>query len=312
MIERDNGSFLHRFVEFCREGACFPDYMSIQSFHGALSEVIPGNWAEAFKLQEREPFPVSDDPDNLRHRFDLLNELLRKSEAPSIPLLLEDWGSSQWQHDPRNDTCFKAAFFVKNALQNRDRYAMASSLKLTDLMEERPVKQRVFHGGHGLLTVDGIPKSGYHACRLLGRLGTRVVAEGEGYCVARDGDAVQILFYHYCHSTSLSNHHLRLDDDPYSAFVSQPPREFELTLEHMRPGRYNEEFYSVSPKQGSAYDAWITMGAPEKLTAFQQQYLRGRSAPDYRVCVEEIVDSFRFTTTLHPHEVQLVLLVPQE
>ena len=52
------------------------------------------------------------------------------------------------------------------------------------------------------------------------------------------------------------------------------------------------------------------MGAPDTLTAWQADYLCSCSQPEYKVCIEPIQDVFRFTTTLSPHEVQLILLDP--
>lgn len=310
LVFQADGAFCRTFLELCRKYDCYPDYLTMQSFN-YLYDLAIQTGTQNFLLQDAEPWPLSDDPEYLRNRLQKFQELLAEIGAPPIPLILEDWGFSQWQRDPRNDTAYKAAFLVKNVLDTIDRFSLMSSLKLTDLMEETSTKQRIFHGGSGLMTVNGIPKSGYYAMQFLNRLGPTLLCKRDDMIVTRRGDAVQILLFRYCHSTSLSNQYYQLDADPYSAFVTRLPKQFDLALSDLTPGQYVEEFFSISPQNGSSYDAWLRMGAPEILDEYQVRYLSQTAVPAYKTCTETIHGTFHFTTTLAPHEIQLITLRPQ-
>ena len=48
-------------------------------------------------------------------------------------------------------------------------------------MEETPHKQSFLHGGLGMLTADGIAKSGFYAISLLDYLGDEVISRGKGH-----------------------------------------------------------------------------------------------------------------------------------
>ena len=51
---------------------------------------------------------------------------------------------------------------------------------ISDLMDERANFDSMYHGGYGLFTYNGVPKSGYEALRLLGQLGNCCIASGDG------------------------------------------------------------------------------------------------------------------------------------
>ncbi len=67
---------------------------------------------------------------------------------------------------------------------------------LTDFLDEWLVPGGVFHGGYGLFTINGIPKAGYQALRMLGRIGERKIASGEGWFVSRTENTIQVYLYH--------------------------------------------------------------------------------------------------------------------
>lgn len=307
MIFYRDCAFLRTFLNYCSEHNCFPDYLTVQSYN-CMYEA--GN-IDTFLLQSMETFPLSDDPDYLKHRMQALSKRLKQLGAPDIPIILEDWGFSQWQRDPRNDTAYKASFTIKNVMDSIGVFCSMASLKLTDLMEETPSKLRMFHGGPGMLTVNGLPKSGYFAAQFLGKLGNEIVLKTEDLIVTRRGESVQILLFRYTHSTNLSNQYYLLDDNPYSAFVPRLPKQFNLEISGFSDGEYLEEFFSISPQHGNSYDAWLRMGAPEPLTAWQREHLCQIAQPEYKTCTEVIHHTFRFTTTLSAHEVQLILITPK-
>ncbi len=87
---------------------------------------------------------------------------------------------------------------------------------LSDLIEERPLLQpALFHGGFGLMTMNGLPKTGWTALTLLQHLGEQKIGSGDGWFAAHSGSSIQLLFYHYCHYDNLHRH--RNPDAEFSA-----------------------------------------------------------------------------------------------
>lgn len=304
-------AFLKQFAAFCERSSCFPDCLTMQSYNCIYSNLLNGPVAiRRFYNQTAEPFPLSNDPAYMKNGMAHFTRECRKLGLAHLPVLLEDWGFTQWQRDPRNDTAYKATFLVKNVLENRTAFSLMATLKLTDLMEETSTKIRLFHGGHGLFTVNGIPKPPYYAMKFLDRLGSQILLQEDGLIITRQNSSIQILLYYYCHSNHTSNQNYLLSENPYASFIEGPLRQYNIRICGIPPRSYQEEFFSVSPKKGSSYDTWINMGAPDTLTAWQTDYLRSCSQPEYKVCIEPVHDVFQFTTTLSPHEVQLIALDP--
>ncbi|MDO4175682.1 MAG: hypothetical protein Q4D42_13050, partial [Eubacteriales bacterium] len=310
LVFQSNCAFLKQFISYCSENHCFPDCITIQSYNCIYNVLNSSISINRFLNQTAEPFPLSDDPCYMKNRLAKFIRILSQLNVPELPIVLEDWGFTQWQRDPRNDTAYKATFLIKNVLDNHQQFDFMATLKLSDLMEETSTKLQLFHGGPGLMTVNGIPKSPYYAMLFLSKMGNHILLQDDGIFITRSGNNLQILLYYYCHSNHTANHNYQLSDDPYASFVTGPSRQFNLEISGIPPHKYREEFRSISPASGSSYDTWIRMGSPNTLTEWQTEYLQQRSLPDYKVCVETIHDTFHFTTTLIPHEVQLILLEP--
>lgn len=66
----------------------------------------------------------------------------------------------------------------------------------------------------------------------------------------------------------------------------------------------------VNRNFGSAYDIWMEMGAPERVTLPQQEYLNRIAIPKYQFKNYRVDESGRllFSVLLEPHEVRLIHL----
>lgn len=67
------------------------------------------------------PSILSKDRDFTLHFLLKIRELLAKNGWDTMPVVVEEWNSTLWQRDLSSDTCYKAAWLVKNALQSYDR-----------------------------------------------------------------------------------------------------------------------------------------------------------------------------------------------
>lgn len=56
---------------------------------------------------------------------------------------------------------------------------------VSDIFEECRVGDIPFHGGFGLINVQGLKKPSFHGHWFLSRLGNEVLAEGDGYALIR-------------------------------------------------------------------------------------------------------------------------------
>lgn len=76
----------------------------------------------------------------------------------------------------------------------------------------------------------------------------------------------------------------------------------------METGEYKIARYEISREHGSAYDAWVQMGAPANVDEYGRQYLERMSYPAYHT--EEIFcdGELNITEKIEPHEVLVITI----
>jgi xylan 1,4-beta-xylosidase len=204
---------------------------------------------------------------------------------------------------------------VKNLLENMDNLQSFGYWTITDLIEEQRAEKHTFHGGLGLITQNNIPKAAYYAYEFLGKLGEQLVAAGEGYFITKNRKGYQIILYHYCHYDRLycMNQHANIDrTDRYNVFLNKDSIQMKLTLNGIEKGNYIVKQNQLNRKNGSAFDKWVEMGAPEQMNIEEMEYLRSSSVPKKLVKEIRMEEGYIIEETLQPHEVQLIEIVQQK
>lgn len=110
-------------------------------------------------------------------RRSILREQAEKAQraARGKPLYYTEWNTSSNPFDELHDQPYAAAFIIKTVLEVRDAVCGYSYWTFSDIFEENYFASKPFHGGFGLLTIDGIPKPAYRALELLHRLGDEIL-----------------------------------------------------------------------------------------------------------------------------------------
>ena len=321
----DGPALLERLLAYCRAHDCLPDTFTFQCF-GCDYSRIPRSRTEDSLSSEAdrmtgEPAAVSTDRNILKYEIARCREVLQRHGLGDRAIHVCEWNSTIWQNDLGNDTCFKAAFIVKNILENCEDVTGISYTHLTDLSDRRVINSSIYHGGYGLFTYNGIPKAGYFAYQLLTMLQQEkgiVAVRGEGYLISRSADhkRIQIVLYHYCHY-DMTNHIDRMlsveeqhSVDRYYGFEQKGTKSFRLTLTDLPEGAYLKRTFAINREHGSSYDTWMHLGAPEFRGRQQTEYLNNISSFQIHYEPLHITDSgeWIFSTVLDEHEVRLLLI----
>jgi xylan 1,4-beta-xylosidase len=289
---------LARFLELC--GDCLPDIISLHSFAAALPEEETSG-LELMENREAFSFAVSGDEAYLARSLE--------ATAGNLPVMLDEWSNNIWQRDLCNDTCYKSSWLFKSILENYDSFYAMGYFSVGDELDEVAPSPKLFHGGFGLFTRNGLPKSAFRALELLARAGDSLLSRGDGWFVAASEREIQIFLYNYCHYDALYRYrhtaHIS-ETDRYRVFNEKPPRQYHISLEGLAPGTHRVRRYSIGRTGGSVYDAWLAMGAPEAPDREEEKLLRGLGRPSYR---QELVHSsgvLGLGAWVPPHEVQLI------
>ncbi len=303
-----------RFLKNAGDSHTLPDLLGIQCFHVDYSQ-RDAKETEARLIDtssEVEPVIPTADQNSLEHDIILIQEMQKKA-GTDIPLAFVYWNSAIWYRDLGNDTCHKSAFIIKNALTNSGKLETLAYGPFYDQLSD----SILFGGGYGVYTEKKIPKASFYAMKLLKEVSDcRIFSSGDGYCVLKKEDNTEfdIVLYHYCHYDLK----IRFDEilpreeqitlDRYYGFVEDSIWNMNISIKGLKQGSWTKEEVSISRQNGSSFDQWKSMGAPECLTDKQRDYLKKVSEPKYSVSREYIANesSLKMSVPMTPHEVKLI------
>ncbi|KAA1181899.1 GH39 family glycosyl hydrolase [Paenibacillus sp. B2(2019)] len=308
--------WLTRFMnDVCRRGVK-PDFISFHSYPYDESlrstqviqvdyEENPDVWFQTIEL--------SADTEYLSRVIIKLKKTVSEAMGSDVPELhMTEWNATGSHRDLVNDTCFKAAYIVKNVLKNMDGLHSFGYWTATDLLEEFKMSSETFHGGLGLMTYNGIPKPSFYAFKLLAKLGRQFIHQGKGYYITSSDMGLQVLMYAYAHIDSLyqkGDASLINRTNRYDVFEEVGDIELTLELTDIHPGSYTIKRHTINRRNGSVFDLWVRMGAPHPIDADTLNYLKQASCPQLTFEQVEITSTYSLISKLSPHEVQLVELM---
>ena len=297
--------WLEKYFTFCDQAYCLPDFFSFHFYlhAGSLQEV------QDAVLSEFHRVTLTQDPEALSNSINSMATVLAKYGYNAENIYLTEWNASPSHRDLSHDTLFMASFLVKNILENAEKLKCFGYWVLSDLIEEYEVPNTTFHGGMGLITGNGIKKAGYYAFKLLNLLGDEVITSGPGYFLTKDFSGYQLLLYNYCHFDPLycsMDHSAISPTDRYPIFKDSFSKNFHFVLNGLSRAETKIREYLLSRSQGSAFDAWVEIGAPEILDNEDMQYLSQRAVPLMQKSTCNIQSGYSIQRLLKPHEVRLI------
>lgn len=214
-----------------------------------------------------------------------------KQESQGLPLYYTEWSSLAGLD---SDGAFGASFILKTIQDNMGIVDGYSYWAFTDIFEEKGVPNCAFHGGFGLITIDGIKKAPYNAFLLLSKLGAEryvdIYSKGtvDVYCFKNsDNGTLQILAVNHqslLHSVSVQ----QLDITVANADILDKADMIVLDNEH-----------------GNAVAEWQNMGCPQQLT--QAQILHLMSASELTTQSIDIKDN-QLTVKIEPQGAVLITM----
>lgn len=300
------------FFRFAEDHGCFPDFITTQDYpHQNVEDDM--EFMNTFISQDFLPTTLSGDRHFTRNLCTRLCQLMRAVDREHTPIWLEECNSTIWQRDLSGDTCYKAAWLCHSIAENYDSVEAFGYWLLTDFIEERGPFNRLFHGGYGLFTFNGIPKAGWQALNLLHSTGDQVLYSGDWYLVTRSARQLQILLFHYCDYDSLYRHRYRkleYPEEAYRVFRTSHVMDVRIQLNSLVPQPHRMQQFIIDREHGSSFDQWLRWGAPNDLSVADVEQLHRASEPGYRstlLCPDE-KGEFVLQSRLQPHEVQLFII----
>ena len=310
LLLSDETAVFTDFLEFCRRKHCIPDFVTMQIYPHELEDIKNGFNRIVHQCDRTARFHLSHNFDFMSDAITTMRKSLRAARLDHLPLVVNEWDATAWQWDIQNDTCYKSAYLIKNLTETMGKTASKAYWTVSDLIGDQKMEPKLFHGGHGLYTYNGIRKPALYALHFLSRMGSHVISSGRGWYVTRDSRGLQVLLYQACPYQAeyrLSDQSIS-DAKRYAPFDDQPPICFHLSISGMKAGSYTCEYFTIGRDSGNAYDEWLRLGTPSELSADYLSYLKHRSEPcrrlEYRTSLHDL------QVTLNPLETIQILITP--
>lgn len=292
------------FFNFCKANHLEPSYISLHLYGSDIvnleNEFI--SYANATVGHQQLP-----DKDFLPKQIELMKQLQMVHHMDYLPIIVSNWNISYLPSDLSKDTSFMGpyiSYIYTKTLRSVQGLCFRS---LSDVNEDFFPHSSLFHGGTGLMDFYGIKKSAYYAYQFITRLGKLVIDHSDYYLITKSDRGYQILLFNLSFYDSLyrnSDQSALTYDSRYNIYEATEHLNVHMILT-LESGKYQIKKSTLNRNSGSAYDLWITMGAPKKLDQSVLDYIKNKSIPDIVNYTEVVSNNLILDALIEPHEVSL-------
>ncbi|MBQ9745512.1 MAG: cellulase family glycosylhydrolase, partial [Clostridia bacterium] len=172
--------WVEEMMEHCRENGVPIDFITSHSY-GVRGDFDP----------EGNAITVTRDIDKVADEVRVYGEKCAKN---GLPLIVTEWSPSYSPTDPVHDHYFCASYLLNTVKKSAGFAEMLSYWVISDIFEEVAPPTKPFHGGFGLVNMQGVPKPVYHAYTFLAALGgTELACGDESAYVCKSERGAQVL-----------------------------------------------------------------------------------------------------------------------
>ena len=252
------------------------------------------------------------DLNSVSGRMQHSRELLAKSGRPQMELHFTEWSSAYTPTDFMHDQYHQASFILDKIRRATPWVDSLSYWTFTDIFEEGGPRFTPFHGGFGLMNLQGIKKPAYFAFRFLNQLGNEDLTTDDAQSwITRSADgSIQALLWDYTPVVPPTG---QIDQIFYNQDLPSAAKgTLRLELNHLPSARYKVSLWQTGYQHNDAFTAWLKMGSPHQLTPAQTTQLRAAASGNPEKTEEIQVSNERCTLEfpLHANDVFLVVLTP--
>lgn len=286
-------------IDFCNKNNVPIDFVSTHSYgvnQGFLDEY--GNGGTALS---KDPMSVSGDVRQSRKE-------IKASAKPNLELHYTEWSASYTPADPIHDSYHEAAYILEKLKQVGNDAQSMSYWVFTDIFEEPGPRYQAFHGGFGLLSIQGINKPAFFAYQFLNKLGQTALinTDSRSWVTKNARGDVQMLLWDFTYTLpdSTNNQNFYIKDLP-----AKPKGKVKINLSHMPAGKYSMEIYKVGYRANDAYTSYIDMGRPGQLNRQQVDKLKSQSSGKPAATQQiEIKSNTAFSTEIDIRENDVIMI----
>jgi xylan 1,4-beta-xylosidase len=287
-------------IAFCSKNNLPIDFISTHSY--GVKQGFLDEYGNSGTVLSKDPMAVSGDILNSRKQ-------IASSSMPNLELHYTEWSSSYTPADPVHDSYHEAAYILEKIKQVGNAANSMSYWVFTDIFEESGPRFTPFHGGFGLLTIQGINKAALYSYQFMNKLGkTELVnTDTRSWACKSDNGGVQLLCWDFTNThpgDSVHNQKYYVKDLP-----SKSKGKIKINISHVPAGAYTLEIYKVGYRVNDVYTGYLDMGKPKQLNKEQVEELkRHNDGSPVSIEVIEVETNMAFSKELDIRENDVFLL----
>ena len=247
--------------------------------------------------------------DSLAVSGDVLNsrKQISQSALPNLELHYTEWSSSYTPADPVHDSYHEAAYILEKIKQVGNAANSMSYWVFTDVFEEPGPRFTPFHGGFGLLNIQGINKPAFYSYKFMNKLGGTELANTDtrSWACKNDKGDIQVLLWDYTYTLpdSVNNQAYYIKDLP-----AKSKGKVKINLSKVPAGKYTMEIYKVGYRVNDAYTGYVDMGRPGQLKKQQVEKLKEENGSPVMTRQIEIKSNSMYTSEFNIRENDVILV----
>lgn len=292
-------TWLKEFFTYCKENNVPFDYVSTHSYGS-------GGYLDEYGTHKQGLRGSNEIPKDIAKARMLMDSL-----QYHIPLHISEWNSSSGPKDARHDT-YQNAAFVLHVLRHTENASSMSYWTFTDIFEEPGPQVTPFHGGFGMINLQGIKKPTYYAYKFLSQLGeTELKNEDQNSYVCKDKlGNLQILCWDFKAQPDITyaNNFFDNGTNPESQGT------ISIHLKHAPNGNYKISLYQTGYQHNDPLNAYKEMGSPYNIDREQEKKLKEISSgePILQKIIQIKNGLFNYQINVKSKDVYFLKLVKQK
>lgn len=283
-----------------------PDFVSMYCYHIMAKDLVESSVEYARENQSASFLNIY-----LQYQKNILYKY-----GMNMPVHISEWNLTVVTSNVLNDSCFKGAYVMRNLMQFYPEVEMIGYWFGTDLFVEYEEAPKVLDGYCGLISYYGICKPAFYAMDFMNRLKDYLLGQTENMMVSMDGyDNYVIVCHNYKHLGiqyyMQDEKSIKIDKIPL-LFEDNSRLKINVQINHVKNGCYYVKTRSISQKNGSIQDEWLSLGLAENLNDQDIDYLKRISTP--RITIYEYTvnnNMLDINIYLDPHEIQCIHIYRQ-
>ena len=254
-------------IDFCQKNNVPIDFVSTHSY--GVNQGYLDEYGNSGTVLSKNPMSVSGDV--LQSRKEIAS-----STMPNLELHYTEWSASYTPADPIHDSYHEAAYILEKLKQVGNSVNSMSYWVFTDIFEEAGPRFTPFHGGFGILNIQGIAKPAFYAYQLLNKLGNKELenTDTRSWACKDEQGNVQMLAWDFTYTLpdSVNNQAYFVRDLP-----SKSKGKLQINLANIPAGTYAMEVYKVGYRSNDAFTSYFDLGKPSQLTRAQVQQIKSQN-----------------------------------